>query len=166
MKLIDPRGGTIDTEQAKKELKEPLLTQDQSVYLAELLSRFEGLRLKPYRDTVGKLTIGFGRNLEDKGISQLEAEFLLYQDIEQSIESILNKCPWAIELLNLDNFGKFAVLVSLRFQMGEKGFLGFKKFLKAAKERDWKEAAKELLDSDAARKYPKRFSTLESMILS
>jgi hypothetical protein len=70
----------------KKELSEPLLTQEQSVYLAELLSRFEGLRLKPYRDTVGKLTIGFGRNLEEKGISQLEAEFLLYQDIEQSIE--------------------------------------------------------------------------------
>ena len=32
--------------------------------MKEQLLRHEGLRLKPYRCTAGKLTIGIGRNLE------------------------------------------------------------------------------------------------------
>ena len=39
--------------------------------------RHEGLRLKPYRDTAGKLTIGVGRNLDDVGVSEAEAFALL-----------------------------------------------------------------------------------------
>lgn len=45
--------------------------------LKEELIRDEGLRLKPYRDTVGKLTIGVGRNLDDVGITKDEAMHLL-----------------------------------------------------------------------------------------
>ena len=40
-----------------------------------------GLRLKPYRCTAGKLTIGIGRNLDDCGISQSEAYVMLINDI-------------------------------------------------------------------------------------
>ena len=36
--------------------------------IKEQLVRHEGLRLKPYRSTAGKLTIGFGRNLDDRGL--------------------------------------------------------------------------------------------------
>lgn len=49
--------------------------------LKDMLIRHEGLKLKPYRDTVGKLTIGAGRNLNDLGISEREAMFLLDNDI-------------------------------------------------------------------------------------
>lgn len=45
------------------------------------LVRHEGLRLKPYRCTAGKLTIGIGRNLDDRGISQKEAYAMLERDI-------------------------------------------------------------------------------------
>ena len=38
--------------------------------IKEQLVRHEGLRLKPYRCTAGKLTIGIGRNLDDCGISK------------------------------------------------------------------------------------------------
>ncbi|MDY0127369.1 MAG: hypothetical protein RBR69_04500 [Candidatus Cloacimonadaceae bacterium] len=41
--------------------------------IKEQLVRHEGLRLKPYRCTAGKLTIGIGRNLNDCGITQSEA---------------------------------------------------------------------------------------------
>ncbi len=41
--------------------------------LRQMLIRHEGLRRKPYRDTVGKLTIGAGRNLDDVGITREEA---------------------------------------------------------------------------------------------
>ena len=48
-----------------------------------MLKRHEGLRLKPYQDTIGKLTIGYGRNLDDRGISKEEAEYLLRNDISR-----------------------------------------------------------------------------------
>ena len=40
----------------------------------EQLKLDEGVKLKPYRDTAGKLTIGVGRNLDDAGISPTEAD--------------------------------------------------------------------------------------------
>ena len=49
----------------------------------------EGLRLKPYVDTAGKLSIGVGRNLDDKGISKTEADFLLADDLND-VEAILH----------------------------------------------------------------------------
>ena len=52
--------------------------------LEALLRRHEGVRLKPYRDTVGKLTIGVGRNLDDVGITPDEATVLLRTDIDRT----------------------------------------------------------------------------------
>jgi len=45
------------------------------------LVRHEGLRLKPYRCTAGKLTIGNGCNLDDRSISQKEAYAMLERDL-------------------------------------------------------------------------------------
>lgn len=36
----------------------------------------EGFKSKPYLDTMGKYTIGYGRNLTDKGLSDVELDFL------------------------------------------------------------------------------------------
>jgi lysozyme len=52
--------------------------------LIEQLRRDEGVRLHPYTDTVGKLTIGVGRNLADMGISDAEATVLLQNDIDRT----------------------------------------------------------------------------------
>jgi len=41
--------------------------------IADQLILHEGLRLKPYHCPAGKHTIGIGRNLEDKGITEKEA---------------------------------------------------------------------------------------------
>jgi len=46
------------------------------------LVRHEGLKLKPYRCTAGKLTIGIGINLDVCGISQKEAYTMLERDIQ------------------------------------------------------------------------------------
>ena len=50
--------------------------------LIEQLKRHEGIKLTPYKCTSDKLTIGVGRNLEDVGISEQEAEMLLQNDIQ------------------------------------------------------------------------------------
>ena len=56
--------------------------------LAEQLTKHEGLRLKPYHCPAGKLTIGIGRNLEDKGITEKEARMLLENDIQECIQDL------------------------------------------------------------------------------
>lgn len=51
-----------------------------------MLIRHDGLRLKPYRDTRNKLTIGVGRNLDDVGITREEA--LMLPNNEIAMESL------------------------------------------------------------------------------
>ena len=58
--------------------------------LIAMLQRHEGLRLKPYKCTAGKLSIGYGRNLDDMGISEVEAMVMLRHDIEQCYQELRN----------------------------------------------------------------------------
>ena len=48
---------------------------------ARLLTRHEGRRTHPYLDTTGRLTIGVGRNLTDRGLAGDEIDLLLANDI-------------------------------------------------------------------------------------
>ncbi len=61
--------------------------------IKEQLVRHEGLGLKPYRCPAGKLTIGYGRNLDDTGISKAEAYELLSNDIRCCEEQLLEEIP-------------------------------------------------------------------------
>ena len=49
--------------------------------LIEQLRLHEGVEHKPYVDTVGKTTIGVGRNLDDVGLTDDEIDYLLDNDI-------------------------------------------------------------------------------------
>jgi lysozyme len=111
------------------------------------LKLHEGLRLKPYRDTVGKLTIGYGRNLTDRGLTEAEAEFLLDNDIKSHSEELAKALPW---LVNLDP-ARQAVLVDMAFNLGVPGLLKFKNTLRAVREGRFEDAAKGMLASKWAR---------------
>lgn len=122
----------------------------------------EGLRLKPYRDTVGKLTIGIGRNLDDVGISKDEAFYLLENDIQRAIQDatdIFGTSAW----LSLDEVRQ-AVILDMLFNLGKSRFLTFKKFIQAVKEKDFERAAEEMLDSRWARQVKKRAERLAYMM--
>lgn len=105
----------------------------------ELLIRHEGMRLKPYVDTVGKTTIGVGRNLTDIGISQSEALGLLDNDIAKAQDEC-DKYPWFSGLSD----ARKAAMLSLVFNLGPTRLAGFVKFLKAMAASDWAAAAEEL----------------------
>lgn len=62
--------------------------------LAQQLMADEGVVLKPYRCTAGKLTIGIGRNIEDNGISKEEALYLLANDIARVEAQLDARFPW------------------------------------------------------------------------
>ena len=51
--------------------------EPDTLALHALLEGHEGRRAFPYRDSVGKLTIGVGRNLSDRGLSEGEIDQLL-----------------------------------------------------------------------------------------
>ncbi|WP_208855193.1 glycoside hydrolase family protein [Marinobacter algicola] len=110
------------------------------------LERHEGLRLKPYLDTVGKLTVGYGRNLEDVGISRDEADFMLDNDIDQ-VERQLNTVD---EYQGLDPIRQ-AVLANMAFNLGFRGLMGFKNMWAAIANQDWQSAAREMLSSKWAK---------------
>lgn len=110
--------------------------------LEEILIRDEGLRLKPYRDTVGKLTIGVGRNLDDVGISETEARVLLRNDIEKVREQA-ERFHWFADL----NEARQVVVLSMIFNMGFDGFSGFRNTIKSIAAGDYNDAANRMLES-------------------
>jgi len=109
--------------------------------LIESLKRHEGLRLKPYLCPAGKLTIGYGRNLEDVGISEEEAAEMLYNDEAVAVRAadrLVGDGPMAPRA--------FAVLTHLVFWLGaSKVEHGFPKFLAALLDCRYADAAHELL---------------------
>lgn len=116
------------------------------------LRRDEGLELKPYRDTsvmigfegkVGKLTIGIGRNLDDVGVSEAEANYMLGNDVAKVTSVLRQKLPWVDDL----NEARFAVLQNLAFNIGVGSVLKFIQMLSKLQQERFEEAATELQDS-------------------
>ena len=117
--------------------------------LREQLIRDEGARRDasgrhmPYRDSLGFLTIGFGRCLDRIGISEAEAAVLLNNDIAVA-EAAVAANVVGVEALDEARMG---VLVAMCFNLGLAGLLGFRRFLGALRAQDWERAAAEMLDS-------------------
>ena len=127
--------------------------------IEEQLILHEGLELKPYRCSAGKLTIGVGRNLEDKGISRGEALFLLRNDIKE-VEQALSRYRWYMQL---DPVRKKAI-VDMAFNLGVSGLLQFQRMIAALEQGDYNAAAFEMLDSRWARQVGRRALRLEKMM--
>lgn len=120
--------------------------------LIEQLMRHEGFRTKPYRCSAGKLTIGYGRNLDDKGITKAEAFMMLKNDIEEAYLDLIGELPWFHSLPQ----DKKDVLINMTFNLGINGLLKFKKMLDAVYRADYKRASIEMLDSKWAKQVGSR----------
>ncbi len=116
-----------------------------SIELINQLKKHEGFSKTPYKCTAGKLTIGYGRNLEANGINEEEAELMLNIDVLKVKRDVNNAIP-ANTLKHLNGARK-SVLYNMAFNLGISGLLGFKKMLAALAIGDFTEAAKQMLDS-------------------
>ena len=125
------------------------------------LVRHEGLRLKPYRCTAGKLTIGIGRNLDDRGISRKEAYAMLERDIQDCEQWLIDKIP---EIYNNLDEVRQSVLLNMCFNLGIKGLLEFKNTLAFVKAGDWERAAKGMLASKWAKQVGLRAIELSELM--
>ena len=112
-------------------------------YLEKQLIRHEGMRIKPYTDTVGKLTIGVGRNLTDVGLSEEEVMVLLKNDINKVVNDLTDYLGW----WNTLDESRRIVLMNLCFNLGITRLLGFRKFLLSLQEGDYEKAAQHMEDS-------------------
>ena len=132
---------------------------DRSALNAELI-RDEGLRLRPYLDSVGKLTIGVGRNLDDVGISNAEALTMLANDVDLAIHELESRFTWFGDLSD----ARQRVLVNMCFNLGITRLLGFRNMLAAVELGDYYKAAHEMLDSKWARQVGDRAKRLATMM--
>jgi len=147
----------------------PNLTEKQRLIVVGLLENDEGFRSIAYDDATGEpvkapqgnLTIGIGRNLQDYKITHHEAIYLCLNNI-RNCENVLGD----LLFFNFLDFPRKYVLINVCFNVGLSGIMRFKKMLKAMHNRDWQEAAKELLDSNAARKLSNRYDQLAKIMIS
>ena len=124
--------------------------------LTKQLKLDEGLRLKPYRDSVGKLTIGVGRNLDDVGISEGEAETLLWNDINIAQRTLQVNLPWVAQLSE----ARRGVLINMTFNMGVGALMAFPKMLACLQAGDYEGTAKEMESSKWAKQVGPRAQRL------
>ena len=124
--------------------------------LVQQLMRHEGYRQYPYTDTVGKLTIGVGRNLDDVGISEDEATHLLENDILVARNELLFAFPAFSQMQPV----RQDALINMVFNMGITRFKGFKNMISALVAQNYPLAADEMLDSKWARQVGSRADEL------
>ncbi|MFA5058913.1 MAG: hypothetical protein WC485_12420 [Opitutaceae bacterium] len=127
--------------------------------LRALLRRHEGFRSKVYKDTTGRWTLGYGRNVQDVGITREEAGMLLENDITRISRELRHALPWVTKLDEV----RAAALIDMAF-MGVGSLLTFKRFLAALEVGDYDTAADEMLDSLWASQVNGRALELAAMI--
>lgn len=127
--------------------------------LIEQLARDEGLRLRPYKCSAGKLTIGFGRNLEDNGISREEAEQMLQNDIDDVVRELQT-----IKQYNYLDPIRQTVLANMAYNLGVPTLKKFRNMLANISLGDYSNAAKEMLNSKWARQVGDRATRLAEIM--
>ncbi len=128
--------------------------------LIKQLKEHEGLKLKPYKCTEGYVTIGYGRNLETNGISELEAELMLVRDIQESIKFLDQLFPWWKRLSEQ----RKNVIVDMHFNMGSTKLIEFHKMIDAIVNEDFWAASSEMLNSKWAKQVGARAMKLSAMM--
>lgn len=129
--------------------------------LAEDVKKAEGLRLKPYQCTAGKVTIGYGRNLTDVGLSQQEVDLLFKNDLNTALRQCWAEPFWPHVC---DNDARARAMVELMFNLGVGKLRGFRKAISALMVNDFATAADEFLDSAWAKQVGDRAKRLAAQI--
>lgn len=129
------------------------------------IKRHERLVLHAYKDSLGYLTIGYGRLIDkakNGGISEGEAEYLLQNDVS----IVLNALRRNITFFERLSAPRQAVLMNMAFQMGINGLLKFKKTLTLIEMGDYDAAADNMLKSLWAKQTPNRANEMAQQMRS
>jgi lysozyme len=128
--------------------------------LTQMIELHEGRRQKLYKCTAGKWSIGVGRNLEDRGMSNPEIDFLRDNDIALSRQELTMKLPW---FSGLDPVRQ-AVLIDMHFNMGWSTLSQFTNTLGFIQRGEHEKAASAMLQSKWASQVGNRAKRLSKMM--
>ena len=122
----------------------------------------EGYRAKPYKDSLGKWTVGFGHLIKEgesfDDLTPTKALAMLRADYVSATEDVERMYSWADGEVKL-------VLINMTYQMGSNGLSKFRQTLIALDQEDYDKAAAEMLDSVWANQTPRRASRLAGRIM-
>lgn len=124
------------------------------------LERDEGVESRPYQDTVGKWTIGVGRNLSDKGLSADEIRYLLSNDVDEVLDDLDRALPWWRRMTP----NRQRALANLCFNLGLPRLLTFRKALFHMEQGRYADAAAELRASRWARQVGARAERVTRLV--
>ncbi len=127
--------------------------------LKDWIKKCEGYNSHPYLDTVGKVTIGYGRNIDDNGISQAEGDFLFDNDFARCERELAPFAWYVNQPQNVQD-----ALMNMCFNLGIGRLLGFRKMIMALTVKDYTNAALEALDSKWATQVGQRAKDIALMI--
>ena len=150
-------------------MDETVLTQNPK--LIRMLELHEDLRYKPYDDATGrelkagdvikgKITIGIGRNISDRGLALEECYVLLLNDLQITVGELMSNLPW---FKRLDEVRQ-CVLIDMCFNMGWPTFSQFKRTLGFIESGDYSAAADSMMDSLWASQVRTRAARLATMM--
>ncbi len=91
---------------------------------------------------MGKITIGWGRNIEDNGISQEEGDFMFDNDFARCQTELAEYSWYTDQPENIQD-----ALMNMNFNMGITRLLTFKKMIAALIAKDYTKSAIEALNS-------------------
>ena len=131
--------------------------------LSDRIKAAEGFRSKLYNCPAGHLTIGYGHNIEEHGISQHVAEVIFRGDLQISIEE--TEAEW-VEIWPTLSDARQEVLVDMMFNMGKPTFnrRRWPKFTAALAAHDYVEAEAQMIDSKWHRDVKTRALELERLM--
>ena len=121
-----------------------------------------GLEIIPGSVVHGNPTLGVGRDLVSRGISDEETTYLLTNDIKNVTVGLDTCVPWWVGLDDV----RQRVLINMGFNLGVQGLLTFKRFLAAMAQHDWPEAAVQMQDSKWFTEVGDRAVRLQQMVLT
>ena len=102
----------------------------------------EGVEVYPYKCSAGYLTIGVGRNIEERGLSDDEIDYILNNDVNIATDELVRTFDWYADLDEV----RQRVVIDMVFNLGMPRFKQFKNMIKALDEGNYKEASIQMMD--------------------
>ncbi|BAQ91845.1 Phage-related lysozyme (muraminidase) (COG3772) [uncultured Mediterranean phage uvMED] len=123
----------------------------------------EGMRKTAYKDTLDNWTTGVGHLIRlpdeeyliEKELTDIEVDQIFTTDLNQAIDD-------ARKFIDADTIPEeaFEVVIDMAFNLGLPRLMKFQNFQQALKEKDYKKASREMLDSVWAKQLPNRSKRL------
>lgn len=124
------------------------------------LKRDEGFRSKVYKCPADRWSLGYGRNVEDLGVTEEEAEHLLRNDVARVERELDRAYPWWIKCPGTVRRG----LVNMAFNLGLPRLAGFKRMIACLQAGDYRGASVAALDSKWAEQVGDRAIRIAELI--